>query len=268
VLKRLVFLLFAALAAGARAEPMEDVRAAAAALRSANSYAWETTARQTWREYPDYATPPDLAERTAVVEVKGKSGNGYAEVTLMPSKTALDVPVKALIHSSVEALADTPIGWMTRQEMRDSPRRGETVKVDGKSIRLFRFFAVATRASNLESPVEELTGLLSDLKSCAEAEGGIVGQMKSVSAGMLQERGPGAVNSADDIHGTILFKIRDGVLTGYEVRLVSEIPRAGRDPIKSTTRWTTTLSSIGSTSVSVPYEAEKKFKALAAELEK
>jgi hypothetical protein len=218
--------------ASALAEPMEDVRAAVAALRSASGYAWETTARQTWREYPDYATPPDLAERTPVVEVKGKSSNGYTEVTLMPSKTALDVPVRALIHSSVEALAETPIGWMTRQEMRDSPRRGETVKVEGKSIRLFRFFAVATRASNLESPAEELTGLLSDLKSCAEGEGGIVGQMKSVSAGMLQERGPGAVNSADDIHGTILFKIRDGVLTGYEVRLVSEIPRAGRDPIK------------------------------------
>src|SRR5204863_8861614 len=130
--------------------------------------------------------------------------NGLYQVTLQPAKAALEVPVTAIVKSSVEALADTPIGWMTRQEMRDSPRRGETVKVDGKSIRLFRFFAVATRASNIESPLDELTGLLSDLKSCAEAEGGIVGQMKSVSAGMLQERGPGAVNSADDIHGTIL----------------------------------------------------------------
>src|SRR4051812_48864018 len=104
--------------ASALAEPMEDVRSAVAALRAASSYAWETTARQTWREYPDYATPPDLADRTPVVEVKGKSANGYTEVTLLPSKTTLEVPVRALIHSSVEALADTPIGWMTRQEMR------------------------------------------------------------------------------------------------------------------------------------------------------
>lgn len=247
---------------------MEDVRAAVDALRAASGYAWETTARQTWREYPDYATPPELAARAPVVEARGRSSNGYLEIILQPSKATLEVPVRAIVRSSVEALADTPIGWLTRQEMRDSPRRGETVKVDEHSIRLFRFFSVATRASNLDSPLDELTGLLSDLKSAEPTEGGILGLMKSVSAGMLQERGPGAVNSADDIHGSILFKIRDGVLTGYEVRLVSEIPRAGREPIKSTTRWTTTISSIGTASVSVPYEAERKFKALRAELEK
>jgi hypothetical protein len=267
---RNVLAVFAALGlvASTLAEPLDDVRAAVAALRNASGYSWETMARQTWREYPDYARPKELAPGDPAVEVKGRSGGGYVEILLQPSKSALDVPVRAIVRSSVEALAETPIGWMTRQEMRDSPRRGESAAVDGKSIRLFRFFSVATRATNIESPVEELTGLLSDLKSAEATSEGIVGQMKSVSAGMLQERGPGAVNSADDIRGSIVFKIRDGVLASYEVRLVSEIPRAGREPIKSTTRWTTTISSVGVAYVSVPYEAGRKFQELRAELEK
>jgi hypothetical protein len=266
VLKRLAFLALAAVAAPAWADPMEDLRAAVDTLREAKTFAWETTARQTWREYPDYATPPDLADRTAAIEVSGKVGNGFYQVTLLPSKTTLEVPVTAIVKSSIEALADTPIGWMTRQEMRDSPRRGETVKIEGKSIRLFRFFAVATRASNVESPLDELVGLLADLKSVEAAPGGIVGHMKAVNAGMLQERGPGAINSADDIRGSIFFRVRDGRLVSYEVRLMSEIPRVGRDPIKSTSRWTTTISSVGSASVLVPYEARKRFDALAEEV--
>jgi hypothetical protein len=251
--------------AALRADPGDDVRAAFDALRHASGYAWETTARQSWREYPERPTPPELAEHTPTVEVQGKEGGGFTEVTLLPSKTALEVPVTALIKSSVEALANTPIGWMTRQEMRDSPRRGETVPIEGKPVKLFRYFSVAAKASNVESPSEELVGLIADIKSFEETPSGIVGHMRTVSAQMLAERGPGAIHSADEIQGTVLFRLHDGNLASYEVKLVSEVPRVGRDPIRSTTRWTTTISSIGSTTVSPPYDVVKRFEQLAKE---
>ncbi len=249
--------------AAASAEPKDDVLAAIQALRDASGFAWATTARQSTREYPDYKRPDDLGEPATVIEVEGKSSGGWLEVTVPPSKSTAEVPVRALIKSSVEAVADTPLGWMTRQEMRDSPRRGETAQVDGKTVRLARLFSAGTKATNVESPLEDLHDLTFAIESYEESPEGIVGQLKPVVAALLLERGGGS--GAGDTKGTVLFQVRDGVLRAYAVKIVTEIPRVDREPIKAITRWATSFSAIGSTSVSPPSEVVRKFEKAAAE---
>jgi hypothetical protein len=260
-----VCLFAAALAPTLRADPKDDAQAAIAGLREASGFSWTTTARQNVREYPDYKRPDDLGEPATIVEVEGKSGaGGWLEVTLPPSKATGEVPVRALIKSSVEAVADTPLGWMTRQEMRDSPRRGESAKVEDKTVRLARFFTAATKATNVESPLDDLMGLLSDIQTYEETTGGVVGRLRPIAAAMLQERS-GNSGSAGDTTGTVLFQIRDGVLRAYAVKLVTEIPRRDREPIKSITRWATSFSAIGATSVSPPAEVVRKFEKMKEE---
>lgn len=255
-----VVLFLAVGASLAHANPESDVRAAVRRLREAEGYAWETTARQHATEIEGFAQGSTrLEDQRRVVEVRGRTAaGGYTEIVLPPSAGGVSVPVRAFILSSVRAVAWTPLGWMTRQEMRDSPRRGETMEFEGERVPLSRLFAACTRATNVELPGDELLGLVADVDEFEAGAGESVGRLHPGAVAVLREGGRRAASMTGEVTGRVIFRIRDGVVHEYEVRLESEVPRAGRSPIRRVERWTTTVSEIGSVAVDPPGEVVEK----------
>lgn len=251
-------------AAAAFAQAEATVRAAVDALRDASGYSWETTARQNATEYDDFAKATTrLEDQPRVVEVRGKTArDGLTEITLPPLRGGVPVPVTAFIQSSVEALARTPFGWMTRQEMRDSPRAGETVEIDGKRVHLQRFFAVARQATNVDAPHNVLRGLIADVDEFEEDGDTIVGRLHPGATAILREGGRRSAGTTGELVGKVVFRIREGVVEEYEVRFETEVPRVDRTPIRRVERWVTTLSGIGETVVDPPEEVLAKFDAM------
>lgn len=264
MLKRFALFPWLLLAATVFADPETDVREAVQALREQSGYAWETTPRiqETRRVNPGETGPPPRA-RTIAVRGESQAG-GYTHITLPPSRTTVDVPVSAYIKSSTAAVGETPLGWMTRQEIRDAPatERDRTVTFGGKSLRLYRCLAAAARATDVQTPLEEMLVVLADIGSFeATRPGEIVGRLRPGATQMLAgvanaRRGPG-------LEGLAIFRFRDGALVEFETRFESEAPATkSRAAGKNLTYWVTTFSAVGSTRVSPPASVVEKLERL------
>jgi hypothetical protein len=257
MLRALMVFLMAGLAP-ALADPAADVRAALEALRR-SSFSWETTARQRFTE-PTEGTNRGTAPATdPALEVKGRSGtDGTTEITLLASKSTVATPVTVFLKEG-GAVASTPLGWLTRGEIREilGTRRDETLPFEGNPVPLHRALTVAQRAMTTESALEQLLNLMVDVKAYREDDGDPVGELSERAVETLW--GDARAKSAPDIAGRVTFRIRDGVLTEYRVRLeISFPPPRSRPATRTVTQWTTRITALGTTTVMPPAEVARK----------
>jgi hypothetical protein len=244
---KVLALISLSLLSTARAEPEAEVRAALEALRKL-PFAWETTAHKRTTEIAgesrDTASNSDSA-----TEVQGKSDlRGFLEITIPASKT-VPAPVTVYIHAG-NAVGSTPLGWLTRAEMREAvgTHRDELLPLDGKPVRLHRAIAVARKAMLVESPLEEVGGLLTDIKSWRDTEGDPVGKLNEKTIERLWS--DNRALTAPEIDGTVTFTLRDGVLTEYRFRLeIGYPPRRGQSERRTVMQWSTRITDIGRAAV-------------------
>ena len=232
------------------ADPAHDLREAVTAL-SRTSYAWETTTRQ---RFNGEAAEPRL-NPNAAIEVKGKiDPDGYTEFTQMPSRE-LPVPVTAVLKQA-EVVANTPIGWKRRTEMRQTPGPDREVTFDGKQVRLSRFFSVALKATALRPLTDNLFDLMGDMKSFRNESGLIIAELRDKAVEQLW--GDAQAKRAPEIQGTVIFKLNDQGLSEYHLVLAIGFPNSRTKKVAWTMQqWTTRISGIGSTRVEPPEGAIK-----------
>jgi hypothetical protein len=236
-----------------RAEPEADVRAALRNL-SRTSYAWETTVRQ--RSSGD-AAQLKLAPGAAI-EVTGKTDpQGNTEVTLLGSRDAGGVPVKAVFRFG-DAVGYTPLGWLRRTEIHDSPGPDRFVDFDGQKVRLSKALAATLKAMALQTPGEEALDLIAEVKSWREADGLYIGDLRDAAIEKLwtEDR----AKSAPELMGNLVLKIEAEVVTEYHLLLALGFPSRKQEMNWSVQQWTTRIKDAGSTVVDPPAAAVEKLK--------
>ena len=233
-----------------RADPEDDVRRAVSEL-ARHSYAWETTVRQ---RFSGETTEPRV-NLNAPVEVRGRvDPDGYAEVTLMPSRE-LAAPVTAVFRQG-EVVAHTPIGWLRRTEMRETPGQDRMVDFGGKQVRLSRMFKVALEVTARRRPTEELLDLIADLKSYRTSEGLVIAELRDQAVEKLW--GGSQAKRAPEIQGTVIFKISEAGLSACHLMIAIGFPNSTTKKIAwSMQQWSTRFTGIGSTAVEPPADAVK-----------
>jgi hypothetical protein len=249
---KVLFLFAALLPVPLVADPATEVRRAVEALGS-TSYAWETTTRQ---RFKSETTEPRL-NPNAPLETQGKfDPNSYLEITLLPSRETLPVPVTAFFRLG-DAIGQTPLGWMRRTEMRNVPGPDRTVDFQGKPVRVTRALSVALRATALHPPVEDLLDLLDGIKSWRSSDGLIVGELRDALVEKLWAD-PQA-KRAPEIQGTIIFKLSEQGVAEYHFLLGIGFPNSRSKKIAwSLVQWSTRIKGIGATTVEPPAEVVKR----------
>lgn len=232
------------------ADPADDLREAVTAL-SRTSYAWETTTRQ--RFSAEVAEP--RLNPNAPIEVKGKiDPDGYAQFTQLPSRE-LPVPVTVVLREA-DVVAHTPLGWMRRTEMRQTPGADREVAFEGKQVRLSRFFSNALKATALRPLTDNLFDLMADMKSFRSESGLIIAELKDKAVEQLW--GDAQAKRAPEIQGTVIFKFNEQGLAEYHLVLAIGSPNSRtRKTAWSMQQWTTRISGIGTTRVEPPEGAVK-----------
>lgn len=232
------------------ADPGDDLREAVTAL-SRTSFAWETTTRQ---RFNGEVAEPRL-NPSAPIEVKGRvDPEGYTEFTQMPSRE-LPVPVTAVLKQA-EVVAHTPIGWMRRTEMRQTPGPDREVTFEGKQVRLSRFFSVALKATAQRPLTDNLFDLMGDMKSFRNERGLIIAELRDKAVEQLWGDAP--AKRAPEIQGTVIFKFNEQGLAEYHLVLAIGFPNSRTRKVAWTMQqWTTRISGIGSTRVEPPEGAVK-----------
>lgn len=243
-------LLLLLLPSAARAEPEADVREAVGAL-ARNSYTWETTVRQ--RFNGEAAEPRPVAN--AAVEVRGRfDPAGYTEITLLPSRE-LAAPVTAVFRQG-DVVGQTPLGWLRRTEIRQTPGPDRDVEFGGKPVRLSRVFGVVLQVANRRTPTEELFDLLADIKSFKSVNGLVVAELRDRAVEALW--GDTRAKSAPEIQGTVLFKFNGEGLGEFHYVLAIGFPNSATKKVAWTMQqWSTRISGIGTTAVEPPADAVK-----------
>jgi hypothetical protein len=233
-----------------RADPETDVRNAVSDL-ARTSYAWENTVPQ---RFSGESTEPRL-NPNAAIEARGRIDPGsYTEITLMPSRE-LAAPVTAVFRMG-DVVALTPLGWLRRTEMRETPDQNRMLDFGGKQVRLSRVFNVALQVTSRRTPTEELFDLIADLKSYRSMEQLVIAELRDRTIEQLWAD-PQA-KRAPEIHGTVIFKITDSGLSEYHLVIAIGFPNSRTKKVAwSMKQWSTRISGIGSTTVEPPIEAVK-----------
>jgi hypothetical protein len=236
----------------ARADLAADVRNAVVALGN-TSYAWETTVRQ---KFAGESTEPRL-DLNGPLEIKGRiDPDTFTEITLMPSKQALAVPVTAISRAG-DVVGKTPLGWMRRTEMRSVPPPDRMVDFEGTQVRLSHALSVALRATAMPKLTDDLLDLLDDLKSYKETSGLVMAEMRDAAIEKLW--GDPQAKRAPEVLGTVIFKLSEQGVTEYHIVLAIGFPNARtKKTAWSMQQWSTRIRGIGSTTVEPPAAAVTK----------
>lgn len=233
-----------------RAEPGADVRTAATTL-ARSSYTWETTGRQRFTSESRELRP----NPNAPVEVRGRADpEGYTEITLLPSRE-LALPVTAVFRGG-DVVGETPLGWLRRTAMRQTPGQDRTVEAGGKPVRLARIFAVALQVTARRTAAEELLDLIEEVKAWRSESGLVVGELPDRSIERLWDD-PQA-KRAPDVHGTVIFRLSEAGVTEYHVVLAIGFPnRQTQKTVWTMRQWSTRFTGLGTTRVDPPAAARK-----------
>jgi hypothetical protein len=234
------------------ADPHADLRAAASQL-GRTSYTWETTDRQ---RLQGESAEAQLNPRAPAV-VRGKiDPDTFSEITLLPSRDTLAVPVTAIFRFG-DAVGLTPLGWRRRTEIRDTAGPDRMVDFAGKQVRLSRALATVLKAMNMKTPGDEVIELMAEAKAFKEANGLIIAELRDR---VIEElwADPRAKN-APDIQGTVIFKLSDGAVSEYHILLAIGFPNSKtKKTAWQMMQWSTRIKGIGETTVEPPAEAIKK----------
>lgn len=240
-------------ASAVRADPQQDVRNALRTLGQ-TSYSWETTVRQRTGGDAGAKLAPNAA-----IEVTGRTDpNGNTEVTLRPSRQSIEVPVMAVFKFG-DAVGQTPLGWLRRTEIRESPGPDRPMDFEGKKVRLSKAFAAALRAMSVQTPMEEALDLIADVKSFREEGGLVIGDLRDAVIEKLWA--DQKAQSAPELTGNIIFKLSDGVLSEYHLLIGIGFPSSKTRAVNwSMMQWTTRIRDVGTTVVDPPAGAVEKLK--------
>ena len=246
---RTVLFVLLLLPALGRAEPLDELNDAIQSL-ARTSYQWETTVRQ--RFSAETRDPrPNL---NAAIESEGRHDpNGFTTLTLKASREA-GGPVTIVAHGG-DVVANTPLGWLRRTEMRQvGPDR--EVSFEGRKVRLSRLMSVALKVTAQRPAVEDLLDLMPDVKECRNVSGVLVAELRDQAVERLW--GDPNAKRAPEIKGTLVFKLNDQGLTEYHVVLAIGFPSSRTQKVAWTMQqWTTRFSGIGTTTVEPPEAAVK-----------
>jgi len=233
-----------------RADPESDVRQAVSEL-ARTSFAWETTVRQRFSG----ETTELRVNLNAPLEARGRvDPDGYAEVTLMPSRE-LAAPLTAIFRQG-EVVAHTPLGWLRRTEMRETPGQDRLVDFGGKQVRLSRVFKVALEVTARRRPTEDLLDLIAEIKSYRTTEGLVIAELRDQAVEKLW--GASEAKRAPEIQGTAIFKFSAAGLEACHLMIAIGFPNSATKKIAwSMQQWSTRFTGIGSTTVEPPAEAVK-----------
>lgn len=250
VVKPLVVSFLLLLTCSALAEPEAEVREAVGVL-ARSSYAWETTVRQ--RFNGEAAEPRPVAN--AAVEARGRfDPAGYTEITLLPTRE-LAVPATVVFRQG-DVVGLTPLGWLRRTDIRQTPGPDRDVDFGGKPVRLSKVFGGVLQAANRRTPTEELFDLLADIKAYKYVNGLVIAELRDRVVETLW--GDARAKSAPEIQGTVLFKFNDGGLGEFHYVLAIGFPDSATKKVAWTMQqWSTRITGIGSTVVEPPAEAVK-----------
>lgn len=233
-----------------RSEPESELREALQAL-ARTSYRWETTVRQ--RFNADNHTP--RLDSKAAIETEGRHDpDGYTEITVKAPRE-VGVPVTVVFRGG-DVVARTPLGWKRRTEIRQTPGPDREVEIEGKKVKLSRYFGAALKASALRPVAEDLFDLTDDLKACRSESGLIVAELKDKAVERLW--GDANARRAPEIHGTVIFKLAEQGIAEFHVVLGIGFPNSRTQKVAWTMQqWTTRLTGLGSTVVDPPEGAVK-----------
>ncbi len=235
-----------------RGDPAADVRTAASALAT-TSYTWETTAPQRVNGDPAAFQP----NPNAPLAMQGKvAPNAYMEITLLPARDTVPVPVTAVFHAG-DVVGLTPLGWQRRTEMRTSPGPDRTIDFQGKPVRLSQALKVALRVTALRPLTEELFDLIDDCKSFRSESGLVIAELREAPIEKLW--GDPQAKRAPEIQGTVIFKLSDAGISEYHFVLAIGFPNSRtKQTAWSIKQWSTRIKAIGSTTVDPPAAAVKR----------
>jgi hypothetical protein len=235
-----------------RGDPQADLSAAAGQL-ARSSYAWETTARQ---RLQGESAEAQLIPNAPPIVRGSIDPDGFSEITLLPSRDNLTVPVTAVFRFG-DAVGKTSQGWLRRTEIRDMPGPDRPVDFEGKQLRLSRLNAAVLRAMSVKPPGDEVLELIGEAKSFREANGLIIAELRDRAVEELWAE-PRA-KSAPDIQGTVIFKFNEGVIAEYHLLLAIGFPNAkSKKTAWQMMQWSTRIKGVGSTTVEPPAEAVRK----------
>jgi hypothetical protein len=233
-----------------RADAESDVSAAVSAL-ARTSYAWEKTVPQ---RFSGESTEPRL-NLNAPIELRGRTDpESFTEITLLATRE-MPVPVTAVFRMG-DVVGHTPLGWLRRTEMRETPGANRMVEFGGKQVRLSRLFNVALQVTAQRTATEELFDLIADLKSFRSVEGLVIGELRDSAVEKLW--GDPQAKRAPEIQGTAIFKLTADGLTEYHLVIAIGFPNSRTKKVAWTMKqWTTRISGVGSTTVEPAPEAVK-----------
>lgn len=212
------------------ADPKDAVTSAAKKLAESDSYSWKQT------------TENAGGGGFGAGLVEGKSQkNGYTWLSM----AMRDNTIEAVKKGNKGALK-TQDGWKSLEEAIQGERGPGTFM----ARRLQNFKAPAAQA-------EELAGKVKDLKQEGDAYAGELTEEAAKSLLMFGGRGGGNGPEISGASASAKFWLKDGVLVKYETKVKGSVSFNGND--RDVNRTTTVeIKDIGSTTIAVPDEAQKK----------
>ncbi|HWA08632.1 MAG TPA: hypothetical protein VG838_04110 [Opitutaceae bacterium] len=209
--------LLAATAAGVRADPADEIKAAYERLRAQRSYSWETMeGKPGGINTPGvFKTPYGLARGSVTVErivphVLGtKRSDGS---TVIVADTPRDHGATAVLPAAGAGVVSTPDGWVTREELQ--PRLKAAVKAGGAGRDALQ---IAGAALATKRPDAELPALIKDVGEFKVDGDEISGPLSPYMAGVMFGPAPDHL-LVKDVTGTLSFQLKDGMIRAYTVR--------------------------------------------------
>jgi hypothetical protein len=236
-----------------RAEGERELREAITSLAGA-THAWETTSRQRFR---GETTEPRVAANPPVA-VRGKfDPEGYIEITQLASRE-VPAPIAAVFLKG-DVVAHTPLGWLRRGELRQTPGPDREVLFEGGKVRLSRFLGSALKVTAMRPLLEEIFDLVADAKSFRQERGLVIAELRDQTIEKLW--GDAQATRAPELHGTVIFKLGPEGLSEYHVVLGIGFPNSRTKTIAwSMQQWSNRITGVGTTRVSPPSGAVQALK--------
>jgi hypothetical protein len=246
-MKKTILLGALLLAAGSllvSAAPKEEVQGAIKKLSDTGNYSWKTTVENAGGGFGGGG-----GGQFRIGPTMGKvDSSGFIHLTM----TRGDTETEAVIKGDKGAVK-TPQGWSSLSELAEGPGGG-----GGGGRNPGRM--MARTLQDYKAPAAQAEKILAQTKNIQKSGDAYVGELTEEGAAELIPfgRGGGNAPAPRNPRGNVKFWVKDGLLTKFEYNVQGAMTFNNNDVnINRTT--TVEIKDAGSTKVTVPEEAKKKF---------